>query len=268
MASQLLQLLQSMDSVEVKLTKNSRGIGMRVCGGIDVKSDDFLDHLVRVKCLFPREPAMESGLIDVGDIILEANGQNLVGVTSIESMNILHSTKDVVTLKILKPKTYATRLDRSHLLSPNHSLSSSPCNSLDTFIIDLELVKKDGSLGFTITQIDHEGFFVKELTKEPAILDPRISPSDKILRVNGAEVSSMSCSEVVTFLRSLPDEVHLTLEKRNRPPSPCIEDDEKRLKKQLRHEARMMITDHRSKNESILKTRRDRRRTRDLSEAS
>jgi len=37
------------------------------------------------------------------------------------------------------------------------------------------LTKKDGNLGFTIAKIDSEGFFIKELTKEPAILDKRIN---------------------------------------------------------------------------------------------
>lgn len=58
---------------------------MRVCGGIDVNSDDMFDKLIRVKFLIPGEPAMNCGLIDIGDIIVEANGQSMVGITRIVS---------------------------------------------------------------------------------------------------------------------------------------------------------------------------------------
>lgn len=79
------QPLDSMGRLEVTLKKNSRGIGIRICGGIDVDSNDMIDKLIRVKFLFPGEPAMESGLIDIGDIIIEANGQSMIGITRIVS---------------------------------------------------------------------------------------------------------------------------------------------------------------------------------------
>lgn len=125
----------------------------------------------------------------------------------------------------------------------------------------------NGSLGFTITKIDHEGFFVKELTKEPAILEPRISPWDKILRVNGVDLTPMSRNEAIAYLRSLSDEVNLTLEKRSRSESPCFGSDEEQKKKQFRHEVRLMLTD-RAKSDSSLKYRRERRRTREIKETS
>lgn len=84
----LKDTLNSIKTIEVKLEKNSRGIGMRVYGGIDVNSDDPLDKLIRVKFLFPNQPAFESGLINTGDILTEANGQNMIGISSIVSVEI------------------------------------------------------------------------------------------------------------------------------------------------------------------------------------
>lgn len=177
-------------------------------------------------------------------------------------MNILHSSQETVTLKILKPKS---------LPPPDHSIyignlsPSSSSNAKHPYIIDLTLRKINGSLGFTITKVDQEGFFVKELTKEPAILEPRISAWDKILQVNGVDLGPMSRNDAISFLRSLPEDVNLRLEKRSRSESPCFELEEEQKKKQFRHEVRMMLTD-RSKSDSALKYRRERRRTRELSE--
>lgn len=50
-------------------------------------------------------------------------------------------------------------------------------------------MKRDGSLGFTISQKDKtkesaEGIYVKALVREHAVSDGRIQPGDRILQVN------------------------------------------------------------------------------------
>lgn len=65
---------------EVKLKKNSSGLGfsfvqMERGNHIHVKSD-----LVRIKRLFPGQPAEEHGAIAAGDIILAVNGKPIEGL--------------------------------------------------------------------------------------------------------------------------------------------------------------------------------------------
>lgn len=65
---------------EVKLKKNSRGLGfsfvqMERGNCIHTKSD-----LVRIKRLFPGQPAEEHGAIAAGDIILAVNGKPIEGL--------------------------------------------------------------------------------------------------------------------------------------------------------------------------------------------
>lgn len=53
----------------------------------------------------------------------------------------------------------------------------------------MTLMKRDGSLGFTIFRRDNikdsaGGIYVKALVREHAVSDGRIQPGDKILQVN------------------------------------------------------------------------------------
>lgn len=64
----------------VTLAKASRGLGLSVTGGID--SGGSWPGLIRVKRLFPHQPAAQSGRLNVGDLILEANGITLTGLTN------------------------------------------------------------------------------------------------------------------------------------------------------------------------------------------
>lgn len=64
----------------VSLSKGSRGLGLSVTGGID--STGSWPGLIRVKRLFPHQLAAACGQLNVGDIILEANGVTLTGLTN------------------------------------------------------------------------------------------------------------------------------------------------------------------------------------------
>ena len=46
---------------------------------------------------------------------------------------------------------------------------------------------------------------MKALVKEPAISDGRIRPGDKLISANGQDCGAMSHSELISFLRSLPE---------------------------------------------------------------
>lgn len=73
-------LLWTDNIFEVKLTKNSGGLGFSVLQ----MEGDGCEHLggviVRIKRLFPGQPAEENGEIEVGDIILAVNGTSTQGL--------------------------------------------------------------------------------------------------------------------------------------------------------------------------------------------
>lgn len=77
----------------------------------------------------------------------------------------------------------------------------------------MTLTKIQGSLGFTLykDELGVSGHYIRALVREPAISDGRIQPGDKILAVNGTDISSLTHEEAVQFLRQCGREVHLTL---------------------------------------------------------
>ncbi|OWK13706.1 hypothetical protein Celaphus_00017321, partial [Cervus elaphus hippelaphus] len=69
------------NTFEVKLLKNSSGLGFSFSREDNLIPEQMNTSIVRVKKLFPGQPAAESGQIDVGDVILKVNGASLKGLS-------------------------------------------------------------------------------------------------------------------------------------------------------------------------------------------
>ncbi|XP_075574035.1 FERM and PDZ domain-containing protein 2 [Pelecanus crispus] len=91
------------NTFEVKLTKNSGGLGFSVLQ----MEGDACEHLggaiVRIKRLFPGQPAEENGEIEVGDIILAVNGKSIQGLLYQDVLHLLRGAPPEVTLLICRP---------------------------------------------------------------------------------------------------------------------------------------------------------------------
>ncbi|KAL9695573.1 hypothetical protein quinque_014858 [Culex quinquefasciatus] len=64
----------------VQVPKGTRGLGLSVSGGSD--SSAPFPGLIRIKRLFPHQAAWATGMLQPGDILLEANGIPLTGLTN------------------------------------------------------------------------------------------------------------------------------------------------------------------------------------------
>ncbi|XP_071029993.1 tyrosine-protein phosphatase non-receptor type 13 isoform X2 [Oncorhynchus clarkii lewisi] len=94
---------------EVPLLKNSSGLGFSFS-----REETFPDQntgnasgnsfsMVRVKKLFPGQPAAESGRINVGDVIVRVNQTPLKGLSQHEVISALRGTGQEVTLLLCRP---------------------------------------------------------------------------------------------------------------------------------------------------------------------
>ncbi|XP_072261558.1 tyrosine-protein phosphatase non-receptor type 13 isoform X4 [Pyxicephalus adspersus] len=90
---------------EVKLVKNSSGLGFSFSREENVLSGQEGLSIVRVKKLFPGQPASECGKINVGDVILKVNGASLKGLSQQEVVSALRGTYPEVTLLMCRPPT-------------------------------------------------------------------------------------------------------------------------------------------------------------------
>ncbi|NXA02526.1 PTN13 phosphatase, partial [Nesospiza acunhae] len=75
------------------------------------------------------------------------------------------------------------------------------------------LTKSDkGSLGFTVTKgNDSVGCYVHDIVQDPAKSDGRLRPGDRLIKVNDIDVTNMSHTDAVSFLRAAPRTVRLVL---------------------------------------------------------
>ncbi|XP_063845272.1 tyrosine-protein phosphatase non-receptor type 13-like isoform X2 [Scylla paramamosain] len=256
----LLPFINEGTIFEVTVIKNLRGLGLAVCGGIE--SQGPYAGLIRIKKLYPQTPAWLCGQLEVGDILLHANGNPLTGLSSHEALEMLRTTEREVTLEVCRPppgtftagedvsdggsgviSTSLTLPSTSHnYLSPSPSFSS--CGEFE-----LTLTKVGGSLGFTLRKQDNSilGHTIRTLVREPALSDGRIRPGDKIISVNNTNMCNLSHEEAIAYLRTCPDTVTLKLyrDAMQTPVSPAspTEPDKILKPKPLRKEARDMLTD-------------------------
>lgn len=69
------------NTFEVGLLKNTSGLGFSFSREENVPGEPVGSSMVRVKKLFPGQPAAESGRIEVGDVILRVNQTSLKGLS-------------------------------------------------------------------------------------------------------------------------------------------------------------------------------------------
>ncbi|KAM5338624.1 tyrosine-protein phosphatase non-receptor type 13 isoform 9-T9 [Glossophaga mutica] len=123
------------NTFEVKLFKNTSGLGFSFSREDNVIPEQMNTSIVRVKKLFPGQPAAESGKIVVGDVILKVNGASLKGLSQQEVISTLRGTSPEVSLLLCRPPSgvlpeidpaLLTPLHSPAQVLPNHSKDPSP----------------------------------------------------------------------------------------------------------------------------------------------
>ncbi|XP_006917008.1 FERM and PDZ domain-containing protein 2 [Pteropus alecto] len=88
---------------EVKLKKNASGLGFSFVQMERESCSRLKNDLVRIKRLFPGQPAEENGAIAAGDIILAVNGRSTEGLVFQEVLHLLRGASQEVTLLLCRP---------------------------------------------------------------------------------------------------------------------------------------------------------------------
>uniref|UniRef100_A0A1L8DKL8 Putative glutamate receptor-interacting protein 1 n=1 Tax=Nyssomyia neivai TaxID=330878 RepID=A0A1L8DKL8_9DIPT len=209
----------------VQIAKGPRGLGLSISGGVE--SNSAFPGLIRIKRLFPHQAAWATGMLHPGDILLEANGTPLTGLTNYEALEVLRTTPNNILLIVCRPNDEQYRKlsppsepprppQRTNLFPTTSQPYFEPLSPLQTNFngeFEIILVKQQGSLGFTLRKEDESvlGHYVRALVREPATTDGRIKPGDKIMAVNDVPLSHMTHEEAVIFLRQAAETVKLRL---------------------------------------------------------
>nr|XP_044993588.1 FERM and PDZ domain-containing protein 2 [Jaculus jaculus] len=88
---------------EVKLKKSSNGLGFSFVQMEKGSCRHLTSDLVRIKRLFPGQPAEEHGAIAAGDLILAVNGKPTEGLLFQEVLHLLRGSSPEVTLLLCRP---------------------------------------------------------------------------------------------------------------------------------------------------------------------
>ncbi|XP_008057839.1 putative protein FRMPD2-like isoform X2 [Carlito syrichta] len=88
---------------EVKLKKNANGLGFSFVQMERERCSHLKRDLVRIKRLFPGQPAEKNGAIAAGDIILAVNGRPTEGLIFQEVLHLLRGPPQEVTLLLCRP---------------------------------------------------------------------------------------------------------------------------------------------------------------------
>ncbi|XP_062462849.1 FERM and PDZ domain-containing protein 2 isoform X2 [Pezoporus occidentalis] len=86
---------------------------------------------------------------------------------------------------------------------------------------------ENNSYGFSVAlnKVD-SCLFVDEILNDPALSDGRLRRGDRIIMVNGIDVTSLPCNQALTLLQSSPPDLHLVVGRADSDPRPSIRPDE------------------------------------------
>ncbi|XP_078497098.1 FERM and PDZ domain-containing protein 2 [Lissotriton helveticus] len=102
--SACLPFVTKENTFEVMLRKNCGGLGFSfIQTGVDTPAAPGGRDIVRIKRLFPGQPAEESGCIETGDVLLAVNGKPIKGLKYQEILHLLRGSASEVTLLLCRP---------------------------------------------------------------------------------------------------------------------------------------------------------------------
>ena len=101
------------NTFEVHLQRNSLGLGFSLCGGPSAAPP--WAGLVRVKKIFPLQPAWLDGRLRCGDVLVRAGGVGLVGIPLVRALDALRSGPPVTVICVHRPCARHQELDNARL---------------------------------------------------------------------------------------------------------------------------------------------------------
>lgn len=220
--------------IDIILHKGDTGLGFTIAGGTDnhhVKDDDG----IFVTKIIPNGAAHIDQRLQVGDKILEVNGNSLREITHENAVHILKSTGQDVDLKVLRKQelegvsepdgvpeeNFNEKPSMNEREKTSYSIGSPPMengsiSSSDDFCRDprtVTLQRGPSGLGFNIVGgEDGEGIFISFiLAGGPADLSGEVRRGDQILFVNEENITIATHETAAAALKGAGNEVTLKL---------------------------------------------------------
>jgi len=216
---------QNEELLEVELFKGNKGLGFTIAGGIGNQHIPG-DNGIYVTKVMDGGAAAADGRISVGDRLVAV--KNLPGgdfvldnCTHEEAVNALKKCREKVILVVSKTETpypSSPTIDQMQTrIEPMQPVAHQPARSIsdEEFNVprQVTLTKSAAGLGFNIVGgEDGEGIFVSFiLSGGPADVSRQVRRGDRILAVNGADLTVATHEEAAMALKRAGNVVQLTL---------------------------------------------------------
>lgn len=105
------------NTFEVCIKRNSLGLGFSITGGVEAPAP--WTNLIRIKKIFPLQPAWQTAQLKIGDVILKVSGVPLSGLSLRQALDILRTSPPSTKLLVCRIPDPVTA----------SNLNSSPTNS-------------------------------------------------------------------------------------------------------------------------------------------
>uniref|UniRef100_A0A8C6UDM1 Disks large homolog 1 n=1 Tax=Neogobius melanostomus TaxID=47308 RepID=A0A8C6UDM1_9GOBI len=219
--------------MDIKLVKGPKGLGFSIAGGMGNQHVPG-DNSIYVTKIIEGGAAHKDGRLQIGDKLIAVNGTCLEDVSHEDAVAALKSTPDVVYLRVSKhtslfindsfpppdvTNSYSPHQE-NHVHSPYMSgIVSSPVLKLCVLRREpRRVVLQRGStgLGFNIVGgEDGEGIFISFiLAGGPADLCGEMRKGDRILSVNGVDLSSATHEQAAAALKNAGNSVTIVAQYR------------------------------------------------------
>ncbi|KAI0218155.1 hypothetical protein LSAT2_030118 [Lamellibrachia satsuma] len=180
----------------IHLERGGSGLGFSIAGGTD-NPHIGIDPSIYITKVIDGGAAAADGRLRVNDIILSVNEVGTVGVTHSQAVDALKRAGNSVRLVVKRLKE--------------------PMEN----IMEIELIKANRGLGFSIAggignqhiPGDNGIFVTKIIERGAAEQDGRLAAGDRLLAVNGVNLSNVTHEEAVECLKATLERVVLTVAK-------------------------------------------------------
>ncbi|XP_041365381.1 ligand of Numb protein X 2-like isoform X2 [Gigantopelta aegis] len=177
-------------------------MGLSIVGGCDTP----------LICIVIQE-IIKGGIVDQdgrllpGDQILEVNGEDLTQATHYQSRNALAQYFPVCRLTVYRERAEEVRpIEKEEILKIT-------LNKVKNRQLGIKLVGKRSGTGVYILSL---------VQCSTAAYDGRLKPDDRILEINGQDVSYGTQEQAAHIIQSIPDRVQFVISRTSRPQTPDI----------------------------------------------
>ncbi|XP_060523791.1 protein lap4 isoform X3 [Cylas formicarius] len=220
------------EKYEIHIEKSNAGLGLSIAGGRGSTPFKGDDEGIFISRITDAGPADLAGL-KVGDKVLKVNGVDVTDVSHYDAVEILKASGNVLILEVLREVTrlvvrpqedliIANKPDTYHVTPPPSLPPAKRDEDMKKVLVHTTLIRDSRGLGFSIAggkgsqpfKADSDAIFVSRITDGGvAHRDGKLALGDRVVSINGVELSGASHQQAVNLLTGLERFVRLTVER-------------------------------------------------------